>query len=570
MVAYGLAADNNLVKGQDATALCKMYDEARQLREPYEPDWRMAVAHCRPRQYNVWLSGSNPSLQGNARAAKRYSFDSTAANALPKFSSILMRLNTPVNMQYQKIKASDAALMHDLTVRSYFEEMTLRLFKFRYAYRARFIQSKSEQYNSLGIYGVGPMFIGKRKANMLDKKRGAIYKACRMYDIYFLLDDEGEIYAVFRRVWWNARQFKTKFPGVTAPPCVAKELEKTDPSETEYFEFFHCVKRRDDYDPKKIGKNKPWVGTYTAYTDKMTVGDEEGYLTCPYIIPRIDTDSDEAYSYSPALQALPSMGSLNAMKKSALKQGQKAVDPPLLAFDDGALSGSQDVRPGKIIHGGLNAQGNELVKIMRGGDFRISEKLIEDERKDVRDSFLVTLFELLVESPEMTATQVIERMSEKASLMAPTMGRLQAEDMGPGTERELALMEELGYFNDLPLPPALEEAGGEYEIEYTSPLARGMYAEETSGFLRTFETAVQAATATNDPSLLYPFNMKVALPEMAERQSAPARWMNDIKKQNKMADDAKAAQQQQTMIENAGSLAGAAKVATDMQKTGGV
>lgn len=169
----------------------------------------------------------------------------------------------------------------------------------------------------------------------------------------------------------------------------------------------------------------------------------------------------------------------------------------------------------------------------------------------------------------MSATAAVELIAQNAAIVAPLMGRLQAEDLGPKTEIELAYLEELGALADLEVPPALIEAKGEYEIVYTSPLAKGMYAEETAGFMRTFETAVGAAQATGDASLLDPFNLKVAIPEMAERQSAPARWMNDPKAQKAIADARAKQQQQQMLVENAPGLAGAAKAAADIQKGNG-
>ena len=65
---------------------------------------------------------------------------------------------------------------------------------------------------------------------------------------------------------------------------------------------------------------------------------------------------------------------------------------------------------------------------------------------------------------------------------------------------------------------------------------------------------------------LDPFNLKVAIPEIADRQSAPARWMNDQNAQKQIAFDRAKAQQQKTLIENAPGLAGAAKAVADMQK----
>lgn len=562
-------AANSLTKEPDAKEDIALFEDAKRLRQPYEEDWKMAAAYCRPRSYNIWIGGSNPANRGHKADARRYAFDSTGAKSLPKWTSILTRLITPTNMKYQQLEASDDSLRNDFRTKIYLSALCERLFKRRYEARARFVQSNGETFNSLGLYGCGPVYVGKRKPTLLDRRGGVFYRACRMYDCYVLLDDEGNLDTFFRRFWLNARQFKKKWPKLTPeqmPISVRRELEKPDPSESNFFEFVHIVHARSDYDPQKLGKSKPFVGEYAHVQDKCYVGEEESYPAFPYLFPRTDTDSDEPYGYSPALQALPSMGSTNAMKKSALKQGQRSVEPPLLTYDDGVLHGGLDVRPNKVIHGGLDSQGRELIKPLQLGNFNLAEKLIQAEREDIEDAFLVKLFQVLQDNPNMSATAVIELIAKESSLVAPLMGRLQAEYLGPMTEIELAYMTELGDFADLDFPPALREAEGEYNIVYTSPLAKGMYAEEVSGYLRTFETAVGAAQATGDLSLLDPFNLKVAIPEIADRQSAPARWMNDQNAQKQIAAERAKAQQQKTLIENAPGLAGAAKAVADMQK----
>src|ERR1700692_2198488 len=104
------------------------------------------------------------------------------------------------------------------------------------------------------------------------------------------------------------------------------------------------------------------------------------------------------------------------------------------------------------------------------------------ERALVNDAFLVTLFQILTESPQMTATEVIERTQEKGILLAPTVGRQQSERLGPQIHRELDVLASQGLL--LPMPPALREAKGAYSIVYTSPLSRAMREQEAAGFWR--------------------------------------------------------------------------------------
>src|SRR4029077_1707786 len=105
--------------------------------------------------------------------------------------------------------------------------------------------------------------------------------------------------------------------------------------------------------------------------------------------------------------------------------------------------------------------------------------MMAEERTLIGDAFLVTLFQILTETPQMTATEVIERTNEKGILLAPTVGRQQSEYLGPMIERELDVLGAQGLLP--PMPPRLKEAKGEYQVVYTSPFSRAMRAQEAAG-----------------------------------------------------------------------------------------
>lgn len=556
----------------DARDMFRRYEAAKTLRSPWEDDWKMAAAYCLPRQYSAWGSNGPAVTNGKAKDARRYAFDNTGMLALPKYVSILNRLATPQSQRWHKLSANDPYLMRSRSVREYFEALTERLFTERYAARARFEQTTGEVYTALGVYGTGPCFVGQRRRTPADAVGGLGYIACPLRDVFLLVDDEGNPDTIFRRFWLTARGFVQKF-GISdpnyAPPCVASELRKPNPSDTEYFEFVHVVHPRDDYEPKSITlRRMAYVSSYIAVRSQAYVGEEEGYLTLPYLTPRTQTEAGEAYGYSPALQALPALGSTSQIKKTLLKQGQKAVDPVLLAHDDGVLNGGMDLRPGATNYGGVDAQGRKLVQTLDVGNFQVGDVLLQDERKDINDSFFVTLFQILTETPEMTATEVIERVAEKASLLAPTMGRIQSEFLGPCIEREIAVLDEMGKLADIDVPGELVEAKGEYSIQYTSPLAKGQYAEEVSGFMRALELAMNHAQLTQNPEALDHFDLDTAIPEITDRLSGPARWMRSPAKVEQLrAARAQAAQQTQVM-EQLPAIASAAKTAADMQGGG--
>jgi hypothetical protein len=153
--------------------------------------------------------------------------------------------------------------------------------------------------------------------------------------------------------------------------------------------------------------------------------------------------------------------------------------------------------------------------------------MMQDQKKTIRDAFYVTLFEILVEDRRtMTATEVLERTREKGVLLAPAMGRQQTESLAPQIDREIDLAIMQGLLP--PMPPIVQQARGEYKVEYDSPLSRMMRTEEASGFIQWSETLLKLATESQNPSYLDWVNVDAAAPEIADIQAVPLRWVNSI------------------------------------------
>jgi len=322
------------------------------------------------------------------------------------------------------------------------------------------------------------------------------------------------------------------------------------------FEFLHCIKPREDAVYGRMDyRGMPWASIYVSVTGKQVVR-EGGYRTWPLPTGRYVQAPGETYGRSPAMMVLPNIKVLNEQKKTMLKVGHRAVDPVLLAYDDGVLD-AFSLRPGAINFGGLDASGRRMVQPleMATSSLPAFEKLMEQERLPINDVFLVTLFQILVETPRMTATEVLERSREKGILLGPSMSRQQSEYLGPLIERELDVLLADGLLP--PMPLLLREAQGEYAIVYESPLARTMRYEELTGFNRLLEQAATYASATTDPRILDWFNFDQAIPAAAEIQGVPARWINTMEE----VEQIRAGRQQQQQIDQMTAAApGAAAV----------
>jgi hypothetical protein len=179
------------------------------------------------------------------------------------------------------------------------------------------------------------------------------------------------------------------------------------------------------------------------------------------------------------------------------------------------------------------------------------------ERSVINDGFLVSLFQILVETPAMTATEVLERAREKGALLSPTMGRQQSEALGPMIEREVDVLIKQNMLP--PMPDVMVEAGGQFDIEYDSPLSRSQRAEEASGWLRTLEAAIAYANTTQDLGVLDQFDSDVIYQQLAEINAVPQSWMRGEDAIKQIRESRAQQQQMQQAMEAAPAAAGVMK-----------
>jgi hypothetical protein len=235
------------------------------------------------------------------------------------------------------------------------------------------------------------------------------------------------------------------------------------------------------------------------------------------------------------------------MSKTVIRAAHKIVDPPLLLQEDGALT-AFDLRPGALNFGGVNDQGQQVVHpLQTGARVDIGTDMMEQRRRAINDAFLVTLFQILVDSPQMTATEAMLRAQEKGALLAPTMGRQQSELIGPMIERELDILGRAGILP--PMPDKLIQAGGLVDVEYVSPLNRAQRAEEGVAIMNTLQAI--APLAQIDPTVMDVFDPGEIARELADINGVPAKMMRSREQVDAMKNQAAQASQAQNLLQAA-------------------
>lgn len=490
--------------------------------------------------------------KGTQRIEKVY--DATPGLALDRFKAAIHSLVTPRNQQWHNLKAVDEDLAEDTEVTRYLEEVRRRMFAARYA--ANFDSEVQGCYYNSGKYGSMGLYIGERPGKSL------YYRGVPMKQLYFAENEFGIIDLVHREWPWTARQAVQRWGDKTPP--VIKRMAELRPH-TEY-RFLHVVKPRQDVDASRRDYRGMEFVSYYISLDTRELVEEGGFRSFPYAVGRYDLNPGEVYGRSPCMTILPDVKMLNEMNRTTIQAAQLAVLPPLLAGRDGILDAIR-LTPAAINYGGIDDNGRQMITPMQvGGDVRLGLEMMDQKRSVINDALLQTLFQILVDKPNITATEAMLRAQEKGQLIGPTGSRIESEFLSAMLYRELDILASAGQLPEM--PEKLAERGGLYEIEYDSPLSRAREAEGGVAILRTFEQLAPIAQVAG-PSAFKRFNIDKVSKELARLNGMPSKVLYTDEEMEEIDAAQAQADQMQQILAAAPVAASAAKDIASAQSLAG-
>ncbi|MDR0882569.1 MAG: head-tail connector protein [Candidatus Adiutrix sp.] len=367
-------------------------------------------------------------------------FDSTAPLAAPRLGAVLEAVLTPRGRRWHGLApASGRPGLAD----EYLAEVLDILFQARLRPEANFHNQMSEAYLSLGVFGTAVMMVDDHPG------LGLRYKCLPLQETYLAENYAGRVDTVFRLYKLTARQALMEF-GKNLPEPIQRDAADPGRLENEH-EFIHGLFPRRDLEPGRAGPLQMPVASIQVARAARQVVRESGYRVMPLAVSRFGVSPGQVYGRSPAMEAMPDIVQINAMKKTLLRAAEKMVNPPLLLPEDEVLS-AFSLRAGSLNYGGLDDQGRQRVVALKlDGQLPIGLSMIEKAREVIEGAFYLKLFQILTETPNQTAAEVWERAREKAQLLGPVLGRQQSELLRPLIDRELDILRAAGA---LPPPPA--------------------------------------------------------------------------------------------------------------------
>jgi hypothetical protein len=522
----------------DADTILKQQAELADKRTNWDTFWQRIAERVLPNSATITVQGN----EGEPRTDRL--FDSTAVIANERFSAWIGEAYTPRDQVWHGMEPEDRDLKEDHEVKQYFEQNVETLFSVRYRPYGNFTSQRQDCYTSLGAFGNHCMLIDEAIGE------GIRYKSIFIAEVYWAENHQGIIDTVYRKFQLSGRNAIKKFPRLAG-----KTRKDAEDNPHRMFDFVHAVFPNGEMKGLAPGwQGMPFCAYYIDVAQKSVI-ERGGYRSFPYAIGRFMKGPNETYARSPAMTAFPSIMTLNEQKKTVLKAGQMAVAPPILLMEEGVME-AFDARSNALNYGALSSDGQELAKpFNNNAKIDMGIELMALEQKAVNDAFLVSLFQILSDHPQMTATEVLQRMEEKASLLSPTTGRLESEDAGPMIMRELDICARAGLL--APPPPQLIERGGDYKILYTSPLARARRAADALAITRGFEIGSLAAGL--DPDAVLVMDVAAGYREVLEIGGVPAKVMRSKEDVAKMIAQKNQQRALATMAQAAPDVAGAAK-----------
>ena len=496
-----------------AVDLLDRHKSLRARHDPWNPYWQELADILLPNQ-GTFTRALNP---GEARGASIY--DGTPRLALRDLATTLDGLIKPKSSSWFDVEVDDEDLMEYDEVKLWLEETKDRMWNAIYRKDARFIQRSGEVDLVLSCFGWGVLWIQENKV-----RNGLLFRSFHNSQVAIDENEEGIVDVISVEEKLTQRQAAAIYRKAGKEPSrkIMEALQNPKIKADERFTFAQIVMPRDDYNAKDIGQRKmPFTSCLLDVADESII-EETGFMEFPAAIPRWETAPGEVYARSPGMMALPDAQTLQAMGKTLLVGGQRAVDPPIWVLNDAVMSPLRTF-PGGISVLDASDGGTPIGAFPTTTNLPIGREMQNDYRRQVEAAFFKNVFNLPIESRQMTATEIIARKEEFIRVIGPVFGRLESDYIGHIVERTFGIMDRAGALP--PRPDYLQNV--KITFRFKSPIQQARKQMEIAGLSQSMQFL--APLAEVQPDILDNFDGDVITRDAPKWGGMPNKWMRSLK-----------------------------------------
>ena len=546
-----------------ANDILQRYDHAKGARSWFEQVWDEIFQCFLPRRMGLY---DTRDTQGKDRSIKIY--DGTPGASLMRLAAVLNSTLTNQATNWFLLETDDAELNEMPEVKEWLDND-------RDAVRKGLENSNFyEQIFEFYVDLCGPATACLYAEESKDTAKDLYFTTRHLREIVIQEDDQGQVNAVYMLREMTAWQIMDRWRNArisgNIPTSVRQAMDTNKPNTV--FEVLHAVFPNDEFDerieltPRRFRYASVWI----FKQDKSEI-DRSGYHEMPYITAFWSKASAEQYGRGPGWDALSDVKSLYSMKKSMLRAGEKAVDPPIM-MPHSTTTYPASLRPGGMTYFDAQAR-HPPFPLQIGQSFPIGREMIQDERNQVRDWFYITQLHL-IDSKEMTAEEVRARMAENAKILGPTFGRLN-NFLERLFDRVLGILGRKGKLGQVPevVRRKAQQSGTQLKIKFVSPIVKSAALAEVQGIVHSASTAIQWAVEGQVVEVLDNFDWDFGIRKVADLDGAPPEFLRDKKKVEAIRKQRRMQQEMMSRLEAlekragiAGDLAGAQAQTLDNQQ----
>ncbi|MDR2311659.1 MAG: head-tail connector protein [Brucellaceae bacterium] len=552
-----------------ADDILQMQSQMAAERTPWEASWRDVVALCMPYASHKYEIGGGvaASLTGTAQqpqAVQRSKelFDATAAWSLERLNAGMESLITPRAQKWHSFSLDDPFAPEPTDVEEeWLDQLRDYHFDARYNAKSNFALANQKAIRGACGLGTGILYleenIGRRGVDPV--KVPFFYRSVPVVEAYLGIDAYDDIDKCIRVYEMTARTAANYFgeEGDTLPDLVKRALEKKPDQK---FTFLHAVLPRDEageYKDKR--RHLPFASFWMEVSSRSLIR-SSGFFTFPYQVMWWDQTDGSPYGQSPVMACLSEIKMLQIMGKTVAQVSQQMIKPPMATMQ-GIYNNRLNLNSGAVNAGLLDQNGRLMAQpILQAQNPTFAERLIEAKRSSVREGMYVNLFQTMVESPQMTATEALLRANEKGELLGPAGAKVETAIAG-AIDREVDIIQRKGAFETgSPLEPPSTMGGKNVGVKFTGPLARMRRMAEMQGIERVLQMA--AAVGQYDQDTLMRIDGDETLELTREINGAPRKMFRRDEEVAQIRQQRAQQQESQAALAMMQSAASAAKDAT--------
>jgi len=394
---------------------------------------------------------------------KTYDLDTTSKNGTARASSYLMANGLLGNVCSQRSKwfklAPELPQYRDIRGLAQWMETIQDTFYHMMA-TGNFYSQAWQSFSDSSLSGLTSMMIEEDKVEKTFRFRTFAPKG-----IYIATNSKNIVDTHFHHFTLTARDIVEEY-GKDKLPIDFLEQAKNKPFRR--YEMIHAIFPRKDRDIYKIDNiNKPYASVHVLKSRKIVLR-ESGYDSFPLAVFRYLYDSEEVYPHSPSLDGAGDIRMLNRISRDVSKVSQMAANPghyvPSEMYNDFEIKPNFKLRTYDM---------NRIpIASNIGQNYPIGKDREEFYQQIVKEHYFTNFFMMLAasEGNNMTATEVLERQGEKATVIGGMVSRLTQEFLDPIFERMFVIAARNRW---IPEPPEeLLATGARVSIDYLGPLAQ--------------------------------------------------------------------------------------------------